>query len=97
MIISNFFLFRIESDTLADDCRFGACVAPDRKRHLESNCKYALTCFSCAISERMPVKYLAKSKERFDVRVVLASKLIGRHDSLMLRGDISSHIYSIFS
>ena len=53
MVVSHFFLLRVEANTLADDCRFGASGTPDREGHLETDCEDALTSFACTRAEGM--------------------------------------------
>ena len=53
MIISNFFLFSIEANTLPNDGRLGTRSAPDSERHFETDCEDALTGFASAVAQSM--------------------------------------------
>ena len=53
MVVSHFFLLGVETDALADDCRFRAGGTPDREGHFETDCEDALTDFACTRAEGM--------------------------------------------
>ena len=58
MVVSHFFLLRIEANALANDSGFGAGGAPDREGHLEADGEDSLTGFACTRAEGMLAREL---------------------------------------